>query len=288
MFMFDKLNHFVLYSGTKLGDEGDFRHLNDLFFILFILVKNNIVREKIYLYIDLDILEYLNTKTNNKIFQDNLTFKEYIKKYSIFEDIAEFRKFHRNSNENLIFFSSGHGNIEGLHNGKDGSYITPCFFESIASKTNTTFLFLTQCFAGAFHHLDTRKNISIIGASEYQNSVSLPIKKYNLVQNSNEIAEKFSFYDNIAINPFIYIFFIKILTLNSMNRTNKNILNIYKYIVSASLELVKQDVKFILNIKEIDKENIEITLPYKIIQQPYLLNKIKASEIFLEDNSARN
>lgn len=285
MYIFDKNNQFVLFSGTKLDEEGDYRHLNDLFFILYLLVKYGVKRDNIYLYIDINILNYLDKITKNKMFQDDLTYREYINKHAIVVDMKYFDDFKRDYEKDLIFFSSGHGNIEGISNGKLDSYITPCFFENIASDNKNTFLFLTQCFAGAFHHLDTRKNICVIGASEYQNSVSLPIKKYNLVKNSQEIEEKFSFYENIAINPFIYIFFIKILTLDSINRDKKHLLNIYKYVVSGTLELVKQDIRFVLNIKEIRKDTIEITLPYKMIQQPYLLNKIKASEIYLEDNN---
>ena len=87
-------------------------------------------------------------------------------------------EFKRNDND-LVFFASGHGAVNGLAIENQESetitydFLTSDYFEEIADDKNSTYLFLSQCQAGAFHHLDTRKKICVIGASEYQNSMAL-------------------------------------------------------------------------------------------------------------------
>ena len=48
MFLFDKDNQYVLYSGTAKEEEGSYRHLNDLLFILYLLKKYDIPKENFY------------------------------------------------------------------------------------------------------------------------------------------------------------------------------------------------------------------------------------------------
>jgi len=281
MFLFDKDNQYVLYSGTAKEEEGSYRHLNDLLFILYLLKKYDIPKENILLYIDKEILGNLDTKTLNKKFKGML-FREFFEQNSTVKDIKDIFSFKRDKNKDLVFFASGHGNIDGLSNGKLKKFITPCFFEKISNFEKITFLFFTQCFSGAFHHLDTRKNICVIGASEYQNSVSVPINKFNF-EFTKDINKEFAFYDNIAINPFIYMFFILVLGVDKfIQRDKKNILNLYKYLCAYALEFVKNDLEYLVDISKMNSNFLKISIPYKEIQHPYLLNKIKATEIFLK------
>ena len=76
-------------------------------------------------------------------------------------------------------------------------------FEKIALEKKSTLIIMSQCFAGAFHHLDTRKNICVMGASEYQKSLSIPIKKLVCHYKINEDLRKFLLH-GLAFNPGIF------------------------------------------------------------------------------------
>ena len=111
MNLFDNINNqYVLFSGTSFEDEqGVFRHINDLFFILYILYVKDISKENIILACDIKALNYLNKKTNNKKVKliDNrlLTYIEMIN--TIVGDIInviDFEKDYKNDKDkNLIF-----------------------------------------------------------------------------------------------------------------------------------------------------------------------------------------
>ena len=64
--LFDDKSQFVLFSGTCLEGNGAFRHLNDLFFVLYTLVSKGVDKNQIFLSIDLTILENLDNKTLSK------------------------------------------------------------------------------------------------------------------------------------------------------------------------------------------------------------------------------
>ena len=295
--LFDKKSQFVLFSGTCLSGNGAFRHLNDLFLILYTLISKDIDKNQIYLVIDLKILENLNNKTQDKkisLFGQEFTFLSFFENYiseENFIEATEFEtKFKRYDND-LVFFASGHGAVNGLAIEKkekeiiEYNFLTSDYFEDIADNKNSTYLFLSQCQAGAFHHLDTRKQICVIGASEYQNSISIPINfMFNQVSISN-----LSFENNIAVNPFVFSFFMVILYLENgiINNKKKNIINIFKYIASSTIEYVAnlyKNKKIIITKEFIESENhrIEYSVENLIIQQPFLLNKILASKTFLD------
>jgi hypothetical protein len=295
--LFDPKNQYILFSGTNLNGNGAFRHLNDLFLILYVLVHKGIDKKQIYLSIDFEILDNLNIKTSEK--KINLLGKEYTFSSFFTEHIAEEnfiktdelqKSFVRKKND-LIFFASGHGHVSGLalenFNGVDFDYdfISSDFFEDIAITENSTYLFLSQCQAGAFHHLDTRKNICVISASEYQNSISIPIK---IMYNQPGI-DNLSFEDNIAINPFIFSFFFVVLNLNNgiIINKKKNVINVFKYIASSTIEYVSslynnKKITITKEFLEKDGHKIEYKVDTLIIQQPFLLNKILASETYLD------
>ncbi len=288
MNLFDNDNQFVLFSGTSFDNDQDvFRHLNDLFFILFVLYKKGIKANNITLVADLKAIDYLNDKTLAKkvalIKNKKLTYYEII--HEIVEDFIdpkEFElKFKRNEKQNLIFFSSGHGNIHGLSIGN--KFLTPDYFEENIINDKLTFLYLSQCMAGAFHHLKPMKNFIVLAASEYQSSISIPITKMKMTSNYKEIIQKFSFYDNIAINPFIFTFFINVLLSETLiKRKDKTILNLYKYINSSTIELIKDnEMEFKINIKNINNNILKIKIPYNTIQQPFILNENSARNIIL-------
>jgi len=291
-FFENKSNEYVLFSGTSFEKEqGVFRHLNDLFFILHLLYYKNIEPENITLVIDIDALDYLDKKTLDKkvmlVDSTEYTYSDIIRQLAKnIIDVSEFElTYKRNESKNLFFFSSGHGNIHGLSIGKNKTYLSPDYFEKNYIKGKVTFLYLSQCIAGAFHHLDTRKDICVLGASEYQTSVSIPIKKLQMqmMRDHNKIVELFAFYDNIPINPFIFSFFINIILTKNFRREQKNLLNLYKYINSSTIELIKNDrMKMFINVEKIENDILKVEIPYKNIQQPFLLNKILATKIIIE------
>ncbi len=284
-------NQYVLFSGTSFdGGQDVFRHLNDLFFILYILYKKGISPNSITLAVDTDALEYLDKKTGLKkvklVLGKELTYYEIIKELSgRIIPVENFENsFKRDVNKNLVFFASGHGSIDGLSIQKNKTFLTPDYFELNAVKNKITFLYLSQCIAGAFHHLDTRKRIVVLGASEYQSSVSIPLKLLEMTKDHQEIEKLFAFYDNIPINPFIYAFFINVLLANEViKRKYKNILNLYKYISANTLELVTKDnIVITIEATKVRDDLLKVKIPYQNIQQPYLLNKILSTEIFID------
>lgn len=295
--LFDPKNQYILFSGTNLNGNGAFRHLNDLFLILYVLVQKGIDKKQIYLSIDFSILDNLDIKTNGKkinLLAKEYTFLSFFKEHIAEENFIESNEFQKSFNRektDLVFFASGHGHVRGLalesFNGVniDHDYISSDFFEDIADTENSTYLFLSQCQAGAFHHLDTRKNICVISASEYQNSISIPI---NIMYNQPGI-RNLSFEDNIAINPFVFSFFLVVLNLNNgiIFNKKKNVINIFKYIASSTIEYVSSlynNKKVIITKEFLENEGhrIEYNVENLIIQQPFLLNKILASETYLD------
>ncbi len=284
-------NQYILFSGTSFENGQDvFRHLNDLFFILYTLFRKGVSSDSITLAVDTDALEYLDKKTNFKkvdlISKKELTYYEIIKKLSgTIISVENFeRDFKRDKTKNLVFFASGHGSIDGLSIEKNNTYLTPDYFELNKVADKTTFLYLSQCAAGAFHHMDTRNNIVVLGASEYQSSVSIPIKLLKLTASDDVIEHLFSFYENIPINPFIYTFFINVLLAEQrIRRKHKNILNLYKYISTNTLEFITKDsMELTVDMANVENNIMKLEVPYQNIQQPYLLNKILSTEIFID------
>jgi hypothetical protein len=96
----------------------------------------------------------------------------------------------------------------------------------------------------------------------------------------------FSFYENIAINPFIFTFFINILLSKQLiKRESKHLLNLYKYINANTMSFLKNDnFKIYINMSKLDTDILELDIPYKMIQQPYVLNKNIATEIYFDAN----
>jgi len=275
---------YVLYSGTSLELEEDaFRHLNDLYLMHLMLIRKGVNSVNITLSIDLDIFELIDEKTNNKKYND-LTFKEFFEKNSTIIDINDFEKSFNRKEKDLIFISSGHGEIHGLHNGKNNTYISSDYFENLALPEYRTILLMSQCIAGSFHHLDTRKNICVIGASEYQSSLSLDLQSMCKIFGSKqqEYYNLLSFFNGVAINPFLFSFFMVSLYSNQLlaYNKNKNLIHIYKYTASSTYNYL-QNVQNKIDFELVTHEGKSyIQSGYKnIIQVPYLLNKILASRL---------
>lgn len=300
-YIFSRDTCYVLFSGTALGHDGDQRHLNDLYFILYLLSKYKIPKENIILSVDTDILEELKSTPTLKNKSDKIY--EYVDKVI---DISNFKnEYTRDKNKNLVFISSGHGNINGLHISKNDSVINSDFFEDIAVKDKDTLLIMSQCFAGAFHHLDTRKNICVLGASEYQESLSMPLLK--LLANYNEDKKKWYFKDyidadlgnfilnelafkeEIVLNPFLFSLFLVLLNpSNHILSRNKHLINIYKNSTSLTSNYLSNTYQHI-KLKGPNPSDSEVIMieGIRITQQSYLLNKILASRFnLLEDISA--
>lgn len=284
---FNSSNQYVLFSGTSLGENGDLRHLNDLYFFLFLLNFFKIEKNSIYLVVDLDIIEEL--KSSSK-YRDIASVIEQNVEHMI--DVASFENtFKREENKDLIFLASGHGDINGLYIGKNKSYLTSDYFEDNATYSSSTVLIMTQCFAGAFHHLDTRKNLCVLGASEYQESLSLPINKLLLDDVHDEVLQEFvlkalAFKDDIPINPFMFAMFTILINHNKLQTKNKHFINIYKNTTALTLKYLKNTAQS-LRIEAVitpqtEGEKTEIIFDSNtIIQQPYLLNKIVAARLFI-------
>lgn len=293
--LFDNRGQFVLFSGTSLEGNGAFRHLNDLFLVLYVLVSKCISRDRIFLSIDLSILKQLDNKTKSKrvnLFGKDYTFSSFFNEHIAQENFISANQFQdkfKRGDNSLVFFASGHGDISGLtidsYDDGNHTFLSSDYFEDIADYKNSTYLVLSQCKAGAFHHLDTRRKICVMGASEYQNSLSIPI---NLMVNHPSITH-LSFEDNIAINPFIFSFFMLMLDVKDGIKYNKkkNVINIFKYIAPSTIHYVSnlyQNKKIVVTKEFIESENnrFEYIIENLVIQQPFLLNKILASETYLD------
>lgn len=289
-YIFQNNTNYVLFSGTSLGDNGDVRHLNDLYFMLFLLSKYKIPKENVLLAVDDNILKELKI---NPLYDDkiNITIDNQVGKIINPEDFE--KNYNRDKNKNLVFISSGHGHISGLHLTKSNTFISSDYFEDISSETNDTLLIMSQCYAGAFHHLDTRRNICVLGSSDYQESLSLNLLKLitmkddkgnlffknNIDQRLGDfILKEMSFNPQMhPINPFIFSLFLVLLEPDKQIASRKkHLINIYKNAVSITSENLNntyQHVKIETGTSSVNY-NIE---GIRITQQPYLLNKIIAS-----------
>lgn len=273
----------MLYSGTTLekDKEGAFRHLNDLYFLLFLLRAKGVKQEQITIVVDPDILDNLDYKTKGKTVpfpnaNQYGTFREnIIRNCREVYDISDFEeKYQRNDQADLVFFASGHGSIHGLFNQKTERSMSPDFIEEAACESSRTILLLSQCYAGSFHHLDTRKHICVVGASEYQSSLSLPLELILGMFNkeyAQAIASNIAFYQNIAINPFIFFYFHYSFNPNFLNTKKKNLINLYKYTTASTYDLLSTIGYEAKKIPLVGK------LRANIIQTPFLLNKIIAA-----------
>lgn len=289
-YIFQGNTEYVLFSGTSLGDNGDVRHLNDLYFMLFLLKKYKIDKDNITLSVDEKILSELKS---NPLYKKEIskTINEQVGTVINPENFT--RDYSRDKNKNLVFISSGHGHINGLHLTKSNTFISSDYFEDISSETHDTLLIMSQCYAGAFHHLDTRKNFCVMGASDYQESLSINlIKLITFSDNSghlffknrieqnlgNFIINELSFnYKMHNINPFIFSLFLVLLEPEKQIASRKkHLINIYKNTVSITSENLNDTYQHVkiktgTNPQDYNIEGIRIT------QQPYLLNKIIAS-----------
>ncbi len=282
---FDDSNQYVLFSGTALGENGDIRHLNDLYFFLFLLIYFKVDKSQITLVVDLDIINEFKATSGYEHIAERIE-----KNIGAIIDVTSFEQsFKRKKNKDLIFVASGHGSIDGLYVGKNKTFITSDYFEDNATYTNRTIMIMTQCYAGAFHHLDTRKNICVLGASEYQESLSLPIDKLLTEKlHSKELQEfvlnTLSFSSRIPINPFMFSLFTALINIERM-KTKKHFINIYKSAATFTLQYLKH-TEHTLGVSRVDKELLDgktkITFDSsKLIQQPYLLNKIIAARLYV-------
>ena len=284
---FDNTNQYILFSGTALNQTGDKRHLNDLYFFLYLLIYYKVDKSSISLVVDIDIIEEL--KINPPYKEIALLIEKNVAQII---DIISFQDvFERDKKKNLIFLASGHGDINGLYIGKNNSYLTSDYFENSATYKSKTILIMTQCFAGAFHHLDTRKNLCVLGASEYQESLSIPINKL-LIENihsealQNFVLNSLAFNQNIPINPFMFALFTTLINKDNLKTDNKHFINIYKSTTALTLQYLKRTVQ-VLKIDAVvepkeDGEKTEIIFDRNtLIQQPYLLNKIVAARLYV-------
>ena len=75
---FSNDNFYVLYSGTSLYEEEDaFRHLNDLYLMLMMILNKGVIKDNILLVMDVDILSHLDIKTNSKLI-NGLKIKDFL------------------------------------------------------------------------------------------------------------------------------------------------------------------------------------------------------------------
>ena len=297
---FNANTHYVLFSGTGVNGNGPIRHLNDLFIILYLLIKNNIPKENIYLSVDIKILDTLDEITDYKKFKyfadATLTFKEVILSTVLEKniiDIYDFEKIYDRDSKDLVFIASGHGSISGLEIGDNISNyptLSSDYFETISTNENKTLLIMSQCQAAAFHHLDTRKNICVMGASDYQSSVSLNLKSmldYH-IESHKEFIDSFTFKDNIPINPFIFSLFYVLSQKESLIvHEHKHLINVFKYTAASTLDYLSKSGKREIHISKQEllnhqEDTFVLTFNERVlIQQPFLLNKIMAANIYI-------
>lgn len=283
---------YVLFSGSSLShkEEDAYRHLNDLFFILILLMQYSVKPENIVLVIDIEILNVLDRKTHNKLLPNihDKTFNQvFAENCGVVIDLNDFSPSFKKDGHDLTFFASGHGAINGLNNLKTGGFITSDFFEEIATEETRTTLIMSQCYAGAFHHLDTRKNICVIGASEYQSSLSLDLEFMLGIfppQYKSIISNNLQFFQNIAINPFIFsffcsVFFHKDIIINS----KKHMINIYKYTAAGTYDILSRLQNHLLYeaYKAESSDRRFIDNEQDILQSSFMLNKILAARQYI-------
>jgi len=310
--LFSNNSIYVLYSGSALSsnEEDAYRHLNDIFLVLWLLIYKGVAYENIILICDTSILEHITQKTRDKkikYFGQDLTYAEAFRVSTrLIIDLSEFSSVFTidRDGRDLVFFASGHGSIYGIDNQKSNT-TTPELIENLAVEDKRTILIMLQCYAGAFHHLDTRLNICSIGASEYQNSLSLPIEAIIGIVTNEEakeyILEHLSFYKQIAINVFLFSFFITVLLSDELfeDDAKKDLIKLYKFSAASTnrilsnvinyfeFEFIEDEVRLELkNIVKLflsrkSKRKYKVSIKRDITQTPFLLNKILAARTIL-------
>ena len=283
---YDKNNTFILFSGSTIDSNDGFRHLNDLYFIMWSLVERKIQKEQIYLYADKRLINGLDEKTNHKsaIFNKKSgEFSAHIKNHTqgIYDPSTFEANIQQLKGQNLIFISSGHGSIDGIDCGNN-RILSPDVFETFSkeNRDRLSVLVLSQCISGAFNHLDTRNEITVLGSAEFQNSISQPIEMMNFLTDDfhNAVLENLCFYPQIPINPFIYTFVIYSTFCDQLiNRKSKSLVEVYKYTATKTLQVLN-DLHDIIPLTSTDGVN-RIGFKLRQTQQPFLLNKILASDI---------
>lgn len=280
---------YILFSGTS-NDNDFIRHFADLQAVLISLVHNKVKKENIRIVIDAEAFEELKSYSKYSLWVSLIeNYVGHITEASTFT-----QEYKRPLNKDIFFIASGHGNINGLSVGKNNSFITSDFFEDIASEENSTILILSQCYAGAFHHLDTRKNICVLGASEYQTSLSISIDKLIKclpTDLQNTYRSFFNIERELVINPFLLYFASILFDPNTFIKIkNKNLLNIYKKTTVMTLEVLNEipqilDILDILDKDSSGQKQEELGIVIKgllFVQHPFLLNKILATRYFIK------
>lgn len=162
---------FLLAAANDV-DTGD-RHLLDLAWGLKNLTDSGIKNTDIFIYID--------TKLSAENVNNHLNFNSF--KYHI-NSLSEY--FNSDSNifnnyMNVMFFVLGHGSKTGLDSlHKTTPYELINKIKNMSGPRNAV-LYLGQCYAGIFNYLKVSKDnqdveLIVIGATEFQSSLSYPIK----------------------------------------------------------------------------------------------------------------
>ena len=108
------------------------------------------------------------------------------------------------------------------------------------------------------------------------------------IPSHRDFIDSFTFKENIPINPFIFSFFYVLTQKDKLIISDiKHLINVFKYTAASTLDYLSKSGKRDIHISKKDLENIKedtLVLSFNeriLIQQPFLLNKIMAANIFV-------
>lgn len=193
------------------------RFINDIRFGLKVLEYKGVEPKNIKVFIDGQI------NTLKASFGNELDINE-IKQVSSMEEEL------KNSNyENVILFTTGHGDEFGLTTENKSNSISPYKLISIVRSIQNLkrgLLIISQCFAGIFNYIEAKPNknsdlaeLCIIGSTGFEKSLSLSTDAF-ISQTEREILSKLSL-ENWVANIFLFYFFVWLYSPEDIDGNNK-------------------------------------------------------------------
>lgn len=234
------------------------RHLSDVAFGVFALLRNKIPKNNIEIVIDkFDGFE-------DEVFIQQMLCTFEIKSINTLENIIK-----ECTNENLVSIFLGHGNEDGL--GTIPPIKSHQLMESIHNNQNLkcTSLIFGQCYAGVFNYIDLERisisgqneniNVCLIGGSHLNSSLSGPIS----IEYARGVTTSWS------ANIFIYYFFDWLIFPSDIDGDNKyTLIDAFKYAGAKTSQKLIFMKKELFNI--VSQAQLEI---YKIRNEIITLNK---------------
>lgn len=224
-------------SWVFVAGDANTRHLEDIIFSVWILLKKGIAKEKIF------------------VFTDHPKAKVQLKELDIDSQVHDLGTLEASytgliSSEHTVVCVTGHGGQRGIPIGKTNAIFAHKFIQVIRSPQSlkSVTLLLCQCYAGVFNYLDVRNDpkVCILGATNLHLSLSFQITLNNPI-----VIDGKTILHSWVANIFMWKFFMWVnQAIDIDGDTHITVLDGYKFAGVLS----NDDMRII---KRIQSQNIE-------------------------------